>query len=387
MKTHYRDSVMEIDLDKVRHNIRVIINETNDGKFLYGVVKGDAYGYGILEISRIVIEEGCDGIAVATLDEAMIVRKYFKDIPILVLGTIRKEDVIDSAIESITITIPNLDFAQFLSSAILPKELKVHLKANTGMNRLGMNNAEELKQAIKMLQGNKNVNINGIFTHFATADYVNDSQKAYYENQLSKFKDILNSLNFPFEQIHCTNSASLLKFHKDFDFTTTNRTGWNFFAMTADDSLYDYDLLPCIKVKSKISHTFRLEKGDYIGYANTYEVTNPDCYYAVCPIGYADGIDQSLKGTKVRCNNQYGTIVGKICMDHLMIEFEKNINIGDEVYFIDGDDPEIDLFKRAEQQGCTNIAVMEKFTIRLPKVYYENNKLYKVDNALLNKTI
>ena len=68
MKTHYRDSVMEIDLDKVRHNIRVIINETNDGKFLYGVVKGDAYGYGILEISRIVIEEGCDGIAVAKCD-------------------------------------------------------------------------------------------------------------------------------------------------------------------------------------------------------------------------------------------------------------------------------------------------------------------------------
>lgn len=387
MKTHYRDSVMEIDLDKIRHNIRVILNETNDDKFLYGVVKGDAYGYGILEISRIIIEEGCDGIAVATVDEAMLVRKYYNDIPILVLGTTRKQDVVDCAQANITITIPNIDFCEYLSKLELLSKLKIHLKVNTGMNRLGMNSVDELKEAIELLSENKNIDINGIFTHFASADYINESQKNYYKKQLKMFKDILNKLDYNFEQIHCTNSASLLKFHAEYDFTTVNRTGWNFFAMTADDALYEYDLLTCIKVKSKISHTFRLNKGDYIGYANTYQVSNPDCHYAVCPIGYADGIDQSLRDTKVRCNDQYGIIVGKICMDHLMIEFEKPINIDDEVVFIDGDDPEINLFKRAQQQGCTNIAVMEKFTNRLVKVYLENNKVYKVDNALLNKTI
>ena len=115
-KVYYRDSIMEIDLDKMKHNIKLIKNNLSRDKFMYSVVKGNAYGYGILEVSRISIESGCDGIGVATLDEGMVVRKHFPDIPILVIGVVRKEDVVDCAQANIRITIPNVDFAQLYSS-------------------------------------------------------------------------------------------------------------------------------------------------------------------------------------------------------------------------------------------------------------------------------
>ncbi len=386
MKDYYRDSIMEIDLDKMKHNIKLIKNNLSPDKFMYSVVKGNAYGYGILQVTRISIESGCDGIGVATLDEGMVVRKHFPDIPILVIGVVRKEDVVDCAQANIRITIPNLDFAQHLSKVELPIELKVHLKVNSGMNRIGLNNLEEVKEAIKLLESNPKVNINGIFTHYATADYVNDSQKVFFENQLSFFKNVLKELDYPFEQIHCTNSASALRDYKEFaEFTTTTRLGWAFSGMVEDYSQDNYDILPVMKVKSKVVHIASYSKGAYLGYANKYQVVKEGLYYAVIPIGYADGIDPAHSGCKVKCNNQYGTIVGKICMDQITLEFEEPVAIGDEVILIDGEDSQLDLFQRAKEQGVITIAVMEKFTTRLPKVYYENGKIYKIENAILNQ--
>ena len=287
MKAYYRDSIMEIDLDKMRHNIRLIRNDLTPNKFMYSVVKGNGYGYGILEVVRISIEEGCNGVKTATLDEGMVVRKHFPDIPILVLGVVRKEDVVDCAKANIRITIPNVDFAEYLSKVELPSELKVHLKVNSGM--------------------------------------------------------------------------------------------------VEDYSQVNYDIVQVFKVKSKVVHIASYPKGAYLGYANKYQVPREGLYYAVIPIGYADGIDPAHSGCKVRCNNQYGTIVGKICMDQITLEFEEPVAIEDEVVLIDGEDPQINIYQRGKEQGVITVAVLQKFTTRLPKVYYENGEIYKIENAILNQ--
>lgn len=218
---------------------------------MYAVIKGDGYGHGIVAIANTVVKSNVDGIAVATLDEALIVRKYHPDVKILCLGIIRNEDIIKVCNQNITICIANLTSADFLKDIILTKPLKVHLKVNTGMNRIGLKKVDDLQKIIALLKNNEHVDIEGIFMHLATAeDY---DKEDYLTNQLATFKKIIDQLNYPFKQIHCTNSASLLKFHQDINFTNTNRATMCIYGALEDEIINEYNLRPALTLKSKIN--------------------------------------------------------------------------------------------------------------------------------------
>lgn len=382
MNEYYRNTIIEINLDNIKDNINEIKQKCSKDKFLFAVIKGDAYGHGIKQIADIVVQSKADACAVATLDEALVVRKCHKDIKILCLGIIPEEYYEIACDNEITITVANNNSIEALKKAKLKKEIKVHLKVNSGMNRIGFNNIENLKNSINELKKINNVLIDGIFTHFATAeDY---DKEDYFIMQLNFFKEIVEKLNYEFNFIHCTNSASLLKFHDKINFTNANRCGIAMYAALEDKILEKYNIKKAFKLKSKINQVQVYKKGTSVGYSCQYTTLEDNEIIATIPIGYADGFSKAFKNTVVRCNNQYGIMVGGICMDQLMIKFDKMVNIGDEVILID-DDKKIDFFTRAKQANTITHEIITGFNIRVPRIYIYNNEIIKVDNTLLDK--
>lgn len=382
MEKYYRNSIIEINLDTIKNNINEVKEKCSNDKFLYAVIKGDAYGHGIVQVASTVIKSKADGIAVATLDEALIVRKYHKDIKILCLGIIRDEDVIEACDSDITIIAANLASVKNMVSLKYSKKLNVQLKVNTGMNRIGVKSAAEIKEFIELLSKNENINIDGIFMHFATAE---DYDKVdYFKMQLNKFKDIVAEINYPFNQIHCTNSASLLKFHKEIDFTNTNRAGICIYGALEDKIQKEYNIKTGFVVKTKINMVQVHEANQKIGYSNRYTTQKDGEIVATIPIGYADGFARLHTGFKVKCNDQYGVVVGSVCMDQTMVKFEKMVNIDDEVILM-SEDENIDVFQRCKQAQTITHEIFSRFSNRVPKIYFENDKIVEIDNALLKK--
>ncbi|MDR1782059.1 MAG: alanine racemase [Bacilli bacterium] len=383
MENYYRNTWIEIDLDNIKHNINEIKEKCSKDKYLFAVIKGDAYGHGLKQVSDIVVESSADGCAVATLDEALLVKKYHKDLKTLVLGIIPDEQYQTACDNDITLTIATKESAQLLASLNLNKELLIHIKVNTGMNRIGFIDIDEIKEAITILEQNKKINIEGIFTHFATAeDY---DKEDYLMMQLNRFKEVVTNLNYDFKYIHCTNSASLLKLHEHIDFTTANRCGIVLYCALEDKVLYQYDIKPTFKLKSKIAQVQVYEKGKKIGYSIRYTTEKDNEIIATIPIGYADGFARAHTLSKVKVKEQYGTIVGSICMDQLMIRFDDMVHINDEVILIDGYDKELNVFTRCKQAQTITHEIFTRFGNRVPKLYYKNKELVEIDNALLKK--
>ena len=215
----YRKTYVEIDVDKIQSNIEKIVSKYNDYKYYIGVVKGNAYGHGAY-LSKYIIESGINYLAVSSLEEGIEVRKIVKNIPILCLEPIDFE-CLDVAIKNdITITISSMDYFYKLIGSNL-KNLKVHLKLNTGMNRIGINKAEDVEVIYKALIDNKDIKLEGIFTHFATTGI----QDKLYDNQVSKFKELTSSIDLSkIEIIHLGRSATL-ELHPKIDFANGIRLG------------------------------------------------------------------------------------------------------------------------------------------------------------------
>ena len=382
MDKFYRDTVIEIDLDQIKSNIMEVKEKCSKDKFLYSVIKGDAYGHGIVQIGGLAIESGADGLAVATMDEAMLVRKNYPDVKILYLGVTRDEDILSACENEITITVAHDQSVAYLADLALPKKLYVHMKANTGMNRIGYNNVSQLKKAITALEKNPQIVIEGIFTHFATAD---EAPKSYYmREQLARFKEMIQELNYDFKQIHCTNSGSLLKLHDQLDFTTANRFGVAMYAALQDGIQDMYNLKGGFILKTKIIQVSTYPKGTKLSYGCEYTTQKDDEQIATLPIGYADGFNRMYTNTKVKCGDQYGIISGRVCMDQCMVRFDQPVKVGDEVILI-SNDPEIDVYRRSEQSHTITQEVFVRFNYRVPRIYYKNGKIVAIDNYITRK--
>lgn len=381
MEEYYRDTYIEIDENRLLKNINTIKDECSPDKFLYLVIKGNGYGHGIVQTAQLALESKADGVAVATLDEAIIVRKYCPEVKILCLGNIPTRNLIDACNNNITITIGNKDLIKALQEINLPKELLVQIKVNSGMNRIGFNSLSEIKEILNNLLVIDNVKIDGIFTHFATAEGSN--QLDYFQQQFTIFKDIVENIDYEFNQVHCSNSASLLKFHQDFTFTNTSRVGIAAYGGLQDPIQDKYDIKSAFSLKAIITQVQSYHEGTGVGYCLRYHTQKDNEIIATIALGYADGFPRLLTNSKVKCNNQYGTIVGSICMDQLMIKFDKPVSIGETVTLIDND-PELSVYKRAEQAQTITHEIFTNFTSRVPRLYYRDNKLKMICNDLIN---
>lgn len=321
-----RNTYMEVDLKALKENVKKIIRANSEYKYYIGVVKADCYGQGDGYPAKAIVEAGCNYLAVATLDEGLVIRRKIKDIPILCLGIIPYDYIDACKLNDITVTIPSLEYIKELEENDIDcSELKVHLKVNTGMNRLGMNTAEDVKEAIKKAK-KMHMIIEGIYTHLYNAE-----NEAIYDMQTQKFKEIIekaDAKNIPI--IHMSASEGLMDYEKE-DFVNGCRLGIVMYGFTDHQ---EFNLKTTARLISEVEQIHELKKGETVGYGGTYEAKEDGEKIAVVPIGYADGVIRKNKGRNVYINDKEYEIVGNICMDMLFVKIDDDVKLHDKVFIL-----------------------------------------------------
>lgn len=318
----YRKSYVEINLENLKQNVSTIIKSFKNYQYYIGVVKADCYGHGIDAVYSI-IEGGCNYLAVATLEEAIEIRKINQDIPILCLGNIYPEYLPICIMNNITITINSLEYAKLIEPKIL-KELTIHLKINTGMNRLGISSKQELEETISLLK-KCNTIIEGIYTHIYEASSKENTNKQFqlFENMIN----IIQEENIPI--IHCQASEALTDYKKP-NFVNGCRLGIIMYGFTNNKNL---NLKSTFKLYSQIIQIHKLQDEDKVGYNGIYSAKKGDII-GVVALGYADGIIRKNTGRYVYINNKKYPIIGNICMDMLFVKIDSHVNLYDQVEII-----------------------------------------------------
>jgi alanine racemase len=323
----------EVNLDAIAQNVKNIKKLIGEKKELMAVVKGNAYGHDILEVSPVVLENGATRLAVARLEEAIFLRKAGITVPILVLGLTLKEQAEFLVSYDITPAVCEFEMIEKLSESAVQmnKMTKIHLKVDTGMGRIGIFPYDVLR-FIKRIKALKNVEIEGIFTHFSVAD---EKDKFYTEEQFRKFIEILTILEKEGIKIpikHVGNSATLLDLpHMWLDMV---RPGIAIYGLYPSKEVKKtINLIPAQQFKTKIVFIKELPPGESISYGRTY-ITKRRMRVASLPVGYADGYNRLLSNQgEVLVRGQRVTIIGRVCMDHCMIDVTNltQVEIGDEV--------------------------------------------------------
>jgi len=323
----------EVNLDAIAQNVKNIKKLIGKKKELMAVVKGNAYGHDILEISSVVLENGATRLAVARLEEAIFLRKAGITVPILVLGLTLKPQAESLVSYDITPTVCEFEMIEKLSESAVQmnKMTKIHLKVDTGMGRIGIFPDDVLK-FIKRIKTLKNVEIEGIFTHFSVAD---EKDKFYTEEQFRKFIEILTILEKEGIKIpikHVGNSATLLDLpHMWLDMV---RPGIAIYGLYPSKEVKKtINLIPAQQFKTKIVFIKELPRGESISYGRIY-ITKRRMRVASLPVGYADGYNRLLSNQgEVLVRGQRVPIIGRVCMDQCMIDVTNltQVEIGDEV--------------------------------------------------------
>ncbi|WP_300278002.1 alanine racemase [Peptacetobacter sp.] len=373
----------EIDLDAFKKNLKNIRNILTNNEAICGIVKADAYGHGAVEIARTLEENDVEYLAVSRAEEAMELRRKQVELPILILGytpELRYKDIIRN---DVMFTIYSKEDAEKLNKVAeeLEMDAKVHIKIDTGMNRLGFKVTEESIKDIKEISKMSRIRIKGMFTHFAASD---ELDKTFTNNQGEKFKYITKRLkeegvNIPL--LHTANSAATVDC-EDMRFDMV-RAGIIMYGCYPSDEVMKerVPLEPVMTIKTKVSHVKVIEPGEKISYGCTYEAKEKE-KIATLAIGYADGFVRGRKNPKVCIKGKYYDVVGRICMDQCMIKIgmEDDINVGDEVIVFGKGGVSISEFAN----DCDTISheIMCNISRRIPRVFIEHEDIIKYDDYL-----
>ncbi|MEC9485256.1 MAG: alanine racemase [Candidatus Izemoplasma sp.] len=356
MFKYHRKTQADIVLKNIYSNFLEVQKRVGD-KTIIPVVKANAYGHGDIEVTQYLHEKGVDQFAVSLLEEGLKLRQKFQNISLLCMGVVEGKSLCTAAKNNITVTLTNFDQIEDLMQ--LDAHLKVHIKVDTGMHRLGFNDLDDIKEVIQFCEDHQFISLEGIYTHFATAD----CDEAYYLMQLKKFKRILNDLNYDFKKVHVSNSSASIKYENQFDFTTHVRLGISLYGCSLDDNM-DF-LKPTMILKTRISQVRSLSKGDKLGYGITY-TAREDEMIGILPIGYADGFIRKNQNGNVMINNKRYPLVGRICMDQCFIQIDDSVTKKDTVYLFGKG---IDINEVADRLDTINYEVLCSISDRVPRVY------------------
>ena len=352
-----RQTYLEINLNNFQHNIKEI-QKLHQNKKLIPVIKANAYGTYINK--RLDIINQFDIVAVAIVEEAIELRKlgYKKDI--LILNQPYIEEIPNIINNKITVGLSSIEFLKELIKQ--NKKVKIHIEVETGMNRTGFQNLTEL---IELLKNNKKIIVDGLYTHFSSAD----TNKEYTETQIKKFKSYLDEVTPHFKQIkyiHTSASNGLINFK--IPFTNAIRPGIIMYGYKSSDDI-KINIKPIARLISKISYLKEIPKNEYVSYNQTYKTTKKT-KIATIGIGYADGIKRSLSNNGyVLVNNKKCPIIGNVCMDSIMVDVTKikDVKIGDTVYIFDN--VNITLDELANRCNTINYEVLTNVSYRVPRAY------------------
>lgn len=377
----------EINLDNLAYNVREIRKGTEENALVTAVVKANAYGHGSIEAGRVFLKNGADRLAVATLSEAIELRKADIEAPILILGYTSKEQFPLLLEWNIMQTLFDYENAKaFSEEAVkLDKKAIIHIKIDSGMGRLGFLPNEDSVDEIIKISKLPNVNIEGIFTHFATAD---EKDKKYTKLQYERFKYVVDKveekgLHIPLK--HVSNSASIIDF-PDYALGMV-RAGILIYGYIPSGEVDKYRVKykPAMTLKTKISHIKKVQKGTGISYGKTF-VTEKESTIATIPIGYADGLTRMLASKGEVCiDGKRVAIVGRICMDQCMIDITdmEDVKVGDEAIIFGYEEGCPTVGELADMLGTIDHEILCMVGRRVPRVYIENDEIIEVKDYLL----
>lgn len=369
MGSMYRDTWAEINLSAVGHNIKEMKKDLPDDCQLMAVVKSNGYGHGAVRIAKKALESGASMFAVALLEEAMQLREAGITEPILVMGWVDAKHAKVAAEHNITLTMFQKEWLQHVSKE-LPRPLKVHMKWDTGMGRIGVRTEDELKSVLYALKEMSHIQLTGAYTHFATAD---EADLSYFHEQEKRFNELLREFSnlWPDEvALHIGNSAASIRFpHKMHQFIRYGVAMYGLYPSEAVRKDTSIQLKQAFSLHSRLSHIKQINKGDTVGYGQTYKAET-DEWIGTIPLGYGDGWSRQLQGIDVLVEGKRMPIVGRICMDQTMIKLDQPYPIGTKVTLIgqQGDET-ISMDEVAEHIDTINYEIPCMITSRVPRIY------------------
>jgi len=377
----------EINLDALSENIRAIRNLVKKPTKILAVVKADAYGHGVLESAKTLLENGADYLGVASLDEGIQLRRHGITAPILILGAIEKHCAETVVCEDLIPAVFDSEMARAISEAAqrIGTLAKIHIKVDTGMSRIGFVagvDDDAVSKEILEISKMPGILIEGIFSHFATADEADDS---YMRLQLSRFLKICtmleeNGLEIPIR--HIANSGAIMMYPEThLDMVRAGIILYGLYPSSEVDRSR-LDLKPVMAVKSRITMIKELEENRGVSYGKVY-ITSQNTRVATVPIGYADGYTRTLSGrAQMIAKNKKVPVIGRICMDQCMIDVTNvhTISTGDEVIIFGADTVTAD--DLAEWIGTINYEIVCLIAKRIPRVYLKNGKAVTTLNYL-----
>ncbi len=334
-----RASFVEVNTASLRHNFSAVKSIVPKDAHIMAVVKANAYGAGAIKASEIFLQEGANYLGVATLDEALELRSHFSKTPILILGYSPNPNASMLIDNDLSAMIFSLEQAEVFSQMALKsqKRLKIHLKIDTGMHRLGLEPNFKSIEIIKKIRALKGLEVEGIFTHLSNADA---KIKTHAKNQMKAFNAFLEQLldqKIEFQYRHAYNSAGILSLCNGNEnrFLNLYRPGimlYGFYPSNGMKETCPTILKNVISLKAQIVQIRSVKKGEFIGYGEHF-YTNEETLVGVLALGYADGLMRALGNRiQVAINNQLAPLIGKVCMDQCFVKLN-NIEAkeGDEV--------------------------------------------------------
>lgn len=393
---HYERVCAYVDLDAIMANYTMVNNCINDKTKIIGVVKTDGYGHGAVAIAKEM--EKVDfvwGYATATAEEAFVLRKAGMCKPILVLGYTFPYAYDEMIRLDIRPTVFREDSIEQWNQAAerVGKKVKVHIKVDTAMSRIGIMPDEDGINFIKELLKKENIEIEGIFTHFAKAD---EESLSAAEAQLERFDNFVKraeeECNVIFQMKHCSNSAAALRMPEaNMDAV---RLGVVQYGLWPSEEMPKdgITLLPALSLKSHIVYIKKIKKGTQISYGGTF-TAEKEMLIATIPVGYGDGYPRKLSNNgHVLIRGQKAPIVGRICMDQFMVDVSHidGVLMGDVVTLIGKDGKEhITMEELGSLSGRFNYELACDLGKRIPKLYLKGNKIVATkdyhDDYMLNE--
>lgn len=385
-KETMRPAWIEINLDNLEKNLKTIKQRIGNKSSIIGIVKADAYGHGSVECSKVMLENGITHLAVATLGEALELRNYGIDAPIVLLGIVPdfySDIVINNGLIPV---ISDLDNARHFSKEAKKhgKILKIMIAVDTGMNRIGFKPTYDDAEIVRQIYSLDNIEIEILMSHFASADAVDLTYSYKQLEKFNYFSQMLTSMGINIPIRTFSNSPAMYRLPESyFDAVRPGAMLWGIYPANITNK-EEIPLLPVMEVKANIVFLKTVPPGTPISYGGKF-ITNRESLIATLPLGYADGLTRMLQGDKIRVlvNGQFAHILGTICMDQCMIDVTDipDVKVGDEVVIIGKQkDKYIAAQELCDISGLCSGELFYNFSKRMPRIYIRNGKIKAIES-------
>ncbi len=377
---YLKRSWAEISLDNLEHNYKVLRSKVPADCRFMGVVKADAYGHGAVPVSRRLVELGADYLAVSNIEEAIQLRQAGIRGPILILGYTPVKHAEDLAKAGLRQEVHSLDYARALNEALkgLKRRLRIHLKLDTGMSRLGFfaYNCERTLEELKEIASMEQLIIEGVFTHFPVADTMDWPAKNFTQTQFERFQAMLSAMEgagIKPEIRHCSNSGASIQYPQyAMDMIRPGIATYG--VLPSEDLRGLIDLKPVMSLRSTIFQIRDFEPNITVSYGRTYATEDPT-RIAVVGIGYADGLQRSFSGNiSFLLHGKRVPQIGRICMDMCMVDITRveDAKVGDEVtiFGTDGEDA-IEVSSLSSRLRTIPYEILCDINKRIPRIYLD----------------